>query len=127
MQLNLDGDLLQVVQKMNKALEDVITGEITIATRTVEIDGVSVEKDQVIALMNGKLVVSTSTIDSAVQVFLEKASASDFELITLFYGQDLPVTEANRIADLVRAAYPSLEIELQDGGQPHYQFIISVE
>jgi DAK2 domain fusion protein YloV len=127
MQLNLDGDLTQVVEKMNKALEDVITGEITIATRTVEIDGVSVEKDQVIALMNGKLVVSTNTIDSAVLVFLEKASAKDFELITLFYGQDLPINEANRIVDLIRATYPSLEIELQDGGQPHYQFIISVE
>lgn len=127
MQLNLDGDLTQVVEKMNRALDEVTTGEITIATRTVEIDGVSVEKDQVIALMNGKLVVSTNTIDSAVLVFLEKASAVDYELITLFYGQDLPATEANRIADIVRAAYPSLEIELQDGGQPHYQFIISVE
>jgi acid stress-induced BolA-like protein IbaG/YrbA len=35
--------------------------------------------------------------------------------------------EANRIADVIRAAYPTQEIELQDGGQPHYQFIISVE
>lgn len=127
MQLNLDGDLIQVVDRMNKALEGVITGEITIATRTVEIDGVSVEKDQVIALMNGKLVVSTTTIENAVLVFLEKASAADYELITLFYGQDLTSTEANRIADLIRKDYPSLEIELQDGGQPHYQFIISVE
>jgi dihydroxyacetone kinase-like predicted kinase len=45
----------------------------------------------------------------------------------MFYGEDLSSTEANRIADAVRAAYPGQEIELQDGGQPHYQFIISVE
>jgi DAK2 domain fusion protein YloV len=127
MHLNLDGDLLQIAEKMNKALDDVITGEITVATRTVEIDGISVEKDQVIALMNGTLVVSTNEIETAVLVFLEKASTANYELITLFYGQDLSAQEANRIADLVRAEYPSLEIELQDGGQPHYQFIISVE
>ena len=58
---------------------------------------------------------------------LEKANAEDYELITLFYGQDLSIQEANRIADLVREEYSDLEVELQDGGQPHYQFIISVE
>ena len=58
---------------------------------------------------------------------LEKAGAKDLELITLFYGEDLTATEANRISDKVREAYPGQEIEVQDGGQPHYQFIISVE
>jgi dihydroxyacetone kinase-like predicted kinase len=48
-------------------------------------------------------------------------------LITLFYGEDLAPAEANRIVDLIRSAYPSQEIELQYGGQPHYQLIISVE
>jgi dihydroxyacetone kinase-like predicted kinase len=48
-------------------------------------------------------------------------------LITFFYGEGLPHAEANRIADLVREKYPSHEIEVQEGGQPHYQFIISIE
>ena len=127
MHFNLDGDLVKIAEKMGKALDDVITGEITVATRTVEIDGVSVEKDQVIILMNGKLICAAISIEEAVMTMLDRASAKDYELITLFYGQDLPATEANRIADLVRISYPSLELELQDGGQPHYQFIISVE
>ena len=58
---------------------------------------------------------------------LEKAKAGEHELITLFFGEDLTATEANLISDKVRKAYPELEIEVQDGGQPHYQFIISVE
>jgi len=58
---------------------------------------------------------------------LEKAGAVESELITLFYGQDLTATEANRLADLVRKTYPGQEIEIQDGGQPHYQFIVAVE
>jgi DAK2 domain fusion protein YloV len=127
MHLNLDGDLDKIAEKMDKALEDVITGEITVATRTVEIDGVSVEKDQVIVLLNGKLVSAAKSIEDGVMTMLDKASASDYELITLFYGQDMPASEASRIADKVRISYPSLELELQDGGQPHYQFIISVE
>jgi len=127
MHLNLEGDLDKIAEKMDKSLDDVITGEITVATRTVEIDGVSVEKNQVIVLLNGKLVSAAKSIEDAVMTMLDKASASDFELITLFYGQDLPATEASRIADKVRISYPSLELELQDGGQPHYQFIISVE
>jgi dihydroxyacetone kinase-like predicted kinase len=58
---------------------------------------------------------------------LEKAGTTERELITLFYGEDMSSTEANRIVDVIRAAYPSQEVELQDGGQPHYQFILSVE
>ena len=58
---------------------------------------------------------------------LEKANAANYELITLFYGADLPKPEVNRIADLIRSAYPELEIEVQEGGQPHYHFIISIE
>jgi dihydroxyacetone kinase-like predicted kinase len=125
--LNPDGDLEKVAEKMTKALESVITGEITIATRSVEIDGVDVKEGQVIALLNGKLAVSSDSLEHACLEFLEKANVSAYELITLFYGEDLKHTEANRIADLIREKYPNLEIEVQEGGQPHYQFIVSVE
>jgi DAK2 domain fusion protein YloV len=125
--LNPDGDIEAVAEKMNKSLELVQAGEITIATRSVEIDGVHVEQGQVIALLDGKLVCSAKSVEDGCLCMLGKAKAEEHELITLFYGEDLNVTEANRIADRVREAYPGQEIEVQDGGQPHYQFIISVE
>jgi DAK2 domain fusion protein YloV len=125
--LNPDGDLDKVAEKMTKALESVITGEITVATRSVEIDGVAVKDGEVIALLNGKLAVSTDSVEHACFEFLEKAKAEDYELITLFYGEDMKHAEANRTADLVREKYPNQEIEVQEGGQPHYQFIISIE
>jgi DAK2 domain fusion protein YloV len=127
MHLNPDGNAETIAAKMNKSAGEVTTIEITTATRTVEIDGVSVEQGQVIALVNGKLAVSAASVEEACLTALEKAGAANYELVTLFYGEELPVNDANRIVDLVRAAYPSQEIELQDGGQPHYQFIISVE
>jgi dihydroxyacetone kinase-like predicted kinase len=125
--MNPDGDLDKVAEKMTKALESVVTGEITVATRSVEIDGVTVKEGQVIALLNGKLAVSSDSLEHACFEFLEKARAQDYELITLFYGEEMKHGEANRIADLIREKYPNQEIEVQEGGQPHYQFIISIE
>lgn len=121
------GDLERVVEDMTAAIEDVETGEITIATRSVEIDGVVVKEGQVIALHNGKMILAAETLDDACLGFLKSAQAEDFEMITLYSGEDISRQELNRIADLVRRTYPSQEIEHQEGGQPHYQFIISIE
>lgn len=125
--LDPNGELSALAEKMRKAAAQVKTGEITIATRTVEIDGVSVRDGQVIGLLDGKLVIASDTLEAACLSLLGKAEAENYELITLYYGVDLSAAEANRIADLVRKTYPALEVEVQDGGQPHYQFIISIE
>lgn len=125
--LQPDGDLDSVAEKMTKAFSAVQTGEITVATRTVEIDGVNVKNGEVIALLDGKLVAAASSVEEGCFKLLKKASADEHELITLFYGQDMPHAEANRIADEIREKYSDQEIEVQEGGQPHYEFIISVE
>jgi DAK2 domain fusion protein YloV len=127
MQINPDAEIETVATKMTRALEDVKSIEITTATRTVEIDGVSVEEGQVIALVNGKLALSAASVEEACLGALAYAHSDASELITLFHGEGLSIKEINRIVDVIRAAYPAQEIELQDGGQPHYQFIISVE
>ncbi len=125
--LDPNGELQAVAEKMTKALENVRTGEITTATRSVEIDGVKVESGQVIGLLDGKLVASAGSVEEGCLAFLEKANAAERELITLFYGQDITHAEANRIADTIRKKYAGQEVEVQEGGQPHYQFIIAVE
>ena len=125
--LDPNGDLDSIAEKMTRAINAVKTGEITTATRSVEIDGVKVKEGQVIALLDGKLIASSSSVEEGVMAFLEKVKAEEYELITLFYGEDLSHSEANIVADVVRQKYPSQEIEVQEGGQPHYQFIISVE
>lgn len=127
MRLIPHGDFDEVVKEMNKAMFDVESGEITRATRSVEIDGVAVKEGEFIALHNGKLVLSTTNLQEATLGLLRSAHADHFELITLFYGIDVTKQEANRIADEIRFAYPEQEIEVQDGGQPHYYFIISIE
>jgi len=122
-----DGEIDEVIDEMNSALNDVETGEITTATRSVDIDDVKVEKGEIIALHNGKLVLSTDNLEDACLRFLEIASVEDYELITLFSGAGVEASEVKKITDLIRENYPEHEIELQEGGQPHYQFIISIE
>lgn len=122
-----DGELKQVAEKMTRALSSVKTGEITIATRTVEIDEVQVKDGQVIALLDGKLVASAETVQQALMLLLEKADAAEHELVTLFHGEGMTHAEANRIKDVISQAYSNLEVEVQDGGQPHYQFLVSIE
>jgi DAK2 domain fusion protein YloV len=125
--LNPEGELDAVAEKMTRALDNVKTGEITVAVRSVEIDGVKVETGQVIALLDGKLVASAGSLEEGCLALLGKAGAEDHELITLFYGENLSHVDANRIADLIRQSYPSQEVEVQEGGQSHYQFIVSIE
>jgi DAK2 domain fusion protein YloV len=122
-----DGNFEDVVNDMESSLDDVETGEITTATRSVEIDGVAVEQGEIIVLHNDKLILSAATLEEACLSFFKIAKAEDFELITLFYGKDVSKSLVNKITDLIRSNYPDHDLEVQDGGQPHYQFIISLE
>lgn len=125
--LTPDGDFDATVQAMTAALQAVQTGEVTVATRSVEIDGVAVRQGQAIGLLNGKLAVAADDPEQAVLRILERLDLTSAELVTLYYGTDIGLKQANHVADRIRQAHPALEIELVEGGQPHYQFIFSVE
>jgi uncharacterized protein len=121
------GDLDDVAEKMTEALTEVDTVEVTTSTRDVEIDGVQVKQGEIIALFNGKLVLSAPSVEEACLKILEQENIEHRELITLFYGENMTRQDVNRIADQIRAAHPAHEVEVQEGGQPHYHFIISIE
>ena len=124
---NPTGEVATVAEKMIKSLGSVRTGEVTTATRTVEIDGVNVKTGQVIALLDGKLVLATATVEEACLSLLEKADMDEYELITLYVGGEYSRSDANRVGDLIQEKYPDHEVEMLDGGQPHYQLILSIE
>jgi DAK2 domain fusion protein YloV len=127
MRLAPEGDFDEVVVEMTSALDEVETGEITTATRSVEIDGVETKEGQIIVLHNGNLILSAANLEQGCLGFLEKVHAEKYELITLFYGAALEKEEVNNIVQVIQKSYPEQEIEVQDGGQPHYYFIIAVE
>jgi dihydroxyacetone kinase-like predicted kinase len=122
-----DGILEAVTLKMQKALDSVKSGEITVATRACIIDGVRADRGQAIALLDDTLVAAADTIEQAVLDLLRIARADQHELVTMIHGEELSPAQANQIADSVRKAHPRLEIEIQNGGQPNYPFILSIE
>ncbi len=127
MYLHPDGDLNQVEAAMVEAISSVETGEITTAVRDVEIDGVQVKENEIITLLNGKLISSTKNLEEAVMNFMKSIDTEEYELITLFYGENIDKAIAEKIAEDLQNQYEDFEVDLQYGGQPHYQFIISVE
>jgi len=122
-----EGEFDQIFENMEKALSDVETGQITTATRDVEIDGVKVKEGHIIALLNGKLVLSTKNLEKGCLGLLKKIDMDDYELITLFYGDTMGPKQVEEIASKISETYPDHEVEIQEGGQPHYQFIFAIE
>ena len=120
-------ELADVADDMNSATKEVESGEITTAVRNVEIDGIEVKEGEIISLHNGKLVGSNKSLKEGCLIFLETAKAEDLDLITMFHGENISKEDAEEMAEFIQEKYPDQEIELQYGGQPHYQFIFSIE
>ena len=127
--LRLDpyGDQKEIFEEMIEAISEVDTGEITVATRSVEINGVEVNEGEAIALLNSKLVCSASTIEDACISMLNSADLSERERLTFFYGLNITKKEVEVIVSHISEKFPDMEIEIHEGEQPHYQFIISIE
>jgi len=124
---NYDETLEHMAEEMTEALQDVDTGEITIANRSVEINGVKVNEGAIITLLNGNLIGSYESLSKAVLDFLKQSNTEDKERITFFKGKDLDSRESDQVIEKIKDIYPAHEIEIHNGGQPHYLYIISVE
>jgi len=124
---NPEGDFQEVVDDMKDSLSEADCGEITTSTRTVELNGVKVDKGKIIGLLNGTLLITGESVAEACINLLEKTDLDQRERITLFYGSDMSEDEAQTVADEITETFPDHEIELHNGGQPHYQIIMSLE
>ena len=127
LRLNPNGDFQEIITEMNESLEEVEAGEITIATRSIEINGLKVKKGEVIALLNGDLVDSSDSVLNACANLLKKAKTEDREHITIFYGDETTPQQVEDVVNHIKKEYPAHEVEIHEGGQPHYQFILSIE
>ena len=125
--LNQQGDFDETVAAMTNALDDVQYAELTTATRSIDIDGVSVSRGQVICMLNGRLVAASDNLEEILHETLRQANTDRTELFTLYYGAGLTAMQANQLADNIRQNWPQQEVEVVEGGQPHYQLILSIE
>lgn len=122
-----EADLETNTQNMERAIAAIHTVEVTTAVRPAKINGIKIKKGQIIALLNGHLAASGEKIEEVVRQALEKLGGDQYEIITLYYGEDTPLQAAESLADEIRQWYPEQEVECIEGGQPYYHYIISVE
>lgn len=113
------------LDSMNAAIEGVTSMSITHAIRNTTIDGEKIENGQMLGLMNGSIeCVADSTLE-CLEMLCDKMTDASF--ITLFYGSDVSEDLAKQAEELVQSKTVDAEIILVSGGQPIYDFIISVE
>lgn len=125
--LNAEAGLEESAAAMREASQTVRTAEVTRAVRSTLLGGLRVRRGQAIALVDGQLKVAEESPRGAVRAALTHMVTPESSLITLYYGADTSREEALALADDLGREYPSLEIELVAGGQPHYHYIVSVE
>lgn len=117
----------EIVEAMREGLHNIVTCEITTATRDVEINGVNVAEGQFIGLVDGQLRTASDTLETVVEQVLQKASADEYELITLYYGEGVTDRQAQALIERLRLAFSGQEFHLVYGGQPLYPYLISLE
>jgi len=125
--VNQQADLDANVEAMQSALQSVQTGEVTIAVRDVHLSDLPVSEGDFIGLKDDELATKGDDPASVAVSLLEKMNAADAEIITLYRGEPLAMDEAEGLLIRLRDLFPDQEIELVDGGQPFYHYIISVE
>ncbi len=112
---------------MDRTLANTMTGEITRAVRDAQVDGVAVVAGDIMGMVNGKLATSGQDLSQVTHDLLTRMGAAEREIITLYTGQEVSSEEAAAMAERVRGWFPRQEIEIQRGGQPFYDYVISVE
>jgi dihydroxyacetone kinase-like predicted kinase len=125
--LNSDGDLNEVEEQMVAAIDHVSSAEITLATRSVVMDGVTVGEGEYIGIANGRLCTSGAEMPAILPKVLEEMTMDERELLSIYYGLDILPAEAESLAQQIEALYPDLEIEVLFGGQAIYHYILGAE
>jgi len=112
---------------MKAEAERVQTIEVTHAVRDTRSNGLRVKKGDVIGLINDRLEFAGDDYAEVVNKALGKLGPDSYELVTVYRGEQASDDEMAKLESEIRSSYPSLEVEVQQGGQHHYPFILSVE
>jgi DAK2 domain fusion protein YloV len=116
-----------IVEQMTEAIVKVKALEITRATRSTRLDGLEIKEGQYIGLLDGKLYAAADKAGEVVFNLLSRIDISSVSIVTLYFGADTKDTDAEKMRQQISRKYPALETEVINGGQPHYNYIISLE
>lgn len=120
-----DADAETNAAEMTETMAQVATGEVTVASRDVELNGFPIRKGNWLGLADGEPVAEGDSFDEVTRAVVERLLAEPRGVLTLLTGADPPPLDA--LLALVAERYPDVELDVQDGGQPHYPLLLSAE
>lgn len=124
---NPNADLQTNQKNMTDAFAHVKTGQITFAVRDTTIDGLTIEKNDFMGILDGKIIVKNKDLGTTAKELVIKMIDADSEIITLLKGEEASEEDIANLVTFIEEQFEDVEVEVHDGKQPLYPFIISVE
>jgi len=125
--LDLNGEVEEIIENIKPVIARVTTGLITFSVRDTEYKGLSIRKDDFIGICNNEIVTANRKRIDAVKALLKKAVTDEKEIITIIYGADATQKEVNEIVKHIEKNYSHLEIDVVEGNQEVYSYILAIE
>ena len=126
MMFNPEADFDTNVEEMKEALHNVKSGQITFSIKTTVIDGVEINQDDFMGIMEKKIVCANKDRIAVAKDLLARMIDEDSAIATIIYGEGTTEEEAQELADFIADTYP-IDVEVHYGGQPVYSYYLSVE
>ncbi|OJF89724.1 DAK2 domain-containing protein [Alkalibacterium sp. 20] len=120
-------DLEANSEAMTDEIELVKSGQVTFAVRNTELNGLSIKKDDYMGIIDGDIKVTATELFDVTLETIKAMLDDESEIVTVFIGEDGSVEETDKLAGFMEQNYPDIEIEIHQGGQPVYPYLISVE
>ncbi len=124
---NFQADMQTNVSAMDQAAHGVHTIEVTRAVRDTDVDGVAVKSGDLLGVYDGRIVVVTASAEEALLGALAHATVEGLEIVTIYHGFGASEDQAQAVAAKIRKDHPGLDVEVVEGGQPHYPYVVSLE
>ncbi len=112
---------------MTSASKHVKSGSVTFAVRDTSIDGIKIKKNDFMGISEGKIIVSDSKLEHVTEELAKQLVDSEAEIVTILYGEDATAADAQKLAEFIESLNSEVEVEIHNGKQPLYPFILAVE
>lgn len=124
---NYSADFETNCKIMTTAAQSISTAEITTAVRSVQLGNVRVREGDYIGIVNGNLAIAGQDMAYVLSETLKRMQIEQLEIVTLYFGEGVTEQAAEETARRIKSTYSQLEIQVVNGGQAHYSYIISAE
>lgn len=115
------------VEAMTASLSDVTSGSVTLAVRDTTIDDLEIHENDILGMVDGKILVSTPDMDQALLDTFDKMIDEDSEIVMIYVGEEGNQEQAQALAEKLEEAHEDIEVEIFQGDQPVYPYLFSVE